>query len=51
MSDDPDCFIDLQRVRTAAKQLPSKLGDDADNPAYIFGESRVCYRMEEGEVG
>ena len=41
----------VRPMRTAISSLRRKLGDDADNPAYIFGESRVCYRMEEGEVG
>ena len=47
-SGDGDCFGDLQRVRTAAKQL-RKLGDDNDHPAYTFIEPRVGYRMEKGE--
>ena len=45
---DTDCFIDLQRVRTAAKQLPSRLGDNAENPACTFTEPRVGYRMPRG---
>ena len=40
---------DSRRVRTAAKQLRRKLGDDADNPIYIFTEPRVGYRMPKGE--
>ena len=36
-------------VRTVAKNLRRKLGDDADNPTYIFTEPRVGYRMERGE--
>ena len=32
-------------VRTVIKNLRRKLGDDAANPAYIFNEPRVGYRM------
>ncbi len=41
---------DSRRVRTAAKQLRRKLGDDANNPTYIVNEPRVGYRMEKGEA-
>ncbi len=37
-------------VRTVVKNLRSKLGDEADNPSYIFNEPRVGYRMERGET-
>ena len=40
---------DSRRVRTAAKQLRRKLGDDANNPTYILNEPRVGYRMPKGE--
>ena len=40
---------DSRRVRTAAKQLRRKLGDNANNPTYILNEPRVGYRMAEGE--
>ena len=30
--------------------IVSKLGDDADNPTYIFTEPRVGYRMPKGET-
>ena len=40
---------DSRRVRTAAKQLRRKLGDDANNPIYILNEPRVGYRMAKGE--
>ena len=33
-------------VCTVLKNLRSKLGDDADNPTYIFTEPRVGYRMQ-----
>ena len=38
---------DPQVVRTHLRRLRRKLGDDADNPAYIFTEPRVGYRMPE----
>ena len=41
---------DSRRVRTAAKQLRRKLGDDANNPTYILTEPRVGYRMPKGET-
>ena len=40
---------DSRRVRTAAKQLRRKLGDDANNPTYILNEPSVGYRMPKGE--
>ena len=40
---------DSRRVRTAAKQLRRKLGDDANNPTYILTEPSVGYRMAKGE--
>ena len=40
---------DSRRVRTAAKQLRRKLGDDANNPTYILTEPRVGYRMPKGD--
>ena len=40
---------DSRRVRTAAKQLRRKLGDDANNPTYILNEPRLGYRMPKGE--
>ncbi len=36
---------DTRRVRAFVKKLRRKLGDDADNPTYIFTEPRVGYRM------
>ena len=41
---------DSRRVRTAAKQLRRKLGDNANNPTYILNEPRVGYRMAKGET-
>ena len=36
-------------LRTIIRRLRVKLGDDADNPRYIFTEPRVGYRMPRGE--
>lgn len=36
---------DLRPVRTMMGKLRRKLGDDAENPTYIFTEPRVGYRM------
>ena len=33
------------RVRSAVKRLRRKLGDDADEPTYIFNVHGVGYRM------
>ena len=38
---------DPQVVRTHLRRLRRKLGDDAENPAFIFTEPRVGYRMPE----
>ncbi len=35
-------------VRDVVKRLRRKIGDDADNPAFIFTEPRVGYRMAKG---
>ena len=37
-------------VRNVVKRLRRKLGDDADNPTYIFTEPRVGYRMAKAET-
>ena len=37
-------------VRTVVKNLRSKLGDEADNPSYLFNQPRVGYWMERGET-
>ena len=37
-------------VRNVVKRLRRKLGDNADNPAYIFTEPRVGYLMARGET-
>ena len=36
-------------IRATVKNLRRKLGDDANDPRYIFTEPRVGYRMPEGE--
>ncbi len=41
---------DVRPMRTIISKLRRKLGDDADNPTYIFTESRVGYRMPKGET-
>ena len=38
---------DLRPMRTVERNLRRKLGDDANNPAYIFTEPPVGYRMPE----
>ena len=40
---------DVRPIRTAISAIRRKLGDDADNPTYIFTELRVGYRMPKGE--
>ena len=40
---------DVRPMRTIISKLRRKLNDDADNPTYIFTESRVGYRMPKGE--
>ena len=40
---------DVRPMRTIVSKLRRKLGDNADNPAYIFTEPRVGYRMPKGE--
>ena len=40
----------LRVLRTHLKHLRRKLGDDAENPTYIFSEPRVGYLMSPGEA-
>ncbi len=40
---------DVRPMRTIVGKLRRKLGDDADNPTYIFTEPRVGFRMPKGE--
>ena len=40
-----DGDADVRPMRTAISAIRGKLGDDADNPTYIFTERRVGYKM------
>ena len=44
-----DGDADVRPMRTSLSAIRGKLGDDADNPTYIFTELRVGYRMPMGE--
>ena len=37
-------------MRTAINSLRRKLGDNAENPAHVFTELRVGYRVPRGET-
>ena len=39
----------VQVIRTQLMRLRQKLGEDGENPTYIFAEPRVGYRMAEEE--
>ena len=41
---------DVRPMRTAISAIRRKLGDDADNPTYIFTELRVGYRMPRADT-
>ena len=41
---------DVRPMRTIVSKLRRKLGDDPDNPTYIFTEPRVGYRMPRSET-
>ncbi len=41
---------DVRPMRTIVSKLRRKLGDEADNPTYIFTEPRIGYRMPKGET-
>ena len=41
---------DVRPMRTIVSKLRRKLGDDADNPSFIFTEARVGYRMPKGST-
>ncbi len=41
----------IRALRTHLVRLRRKLGDDAENPTYIFAEPRIGYRMPKGELG
>ena len=40
----------MRYMHTIAINLRRKLGDDADNPSYIFNKPCVGYRMEKDET-
>ena len=40
----------VRTLRTHLLRLRRKLGEDADNPTYIFAEPRVGYRMPRSET-
>ena len=44
-----DGDADVRPMRTCISAIRRKLGDDSDNPTYIFTELRVGYRMPMGE--
>ena len=46
----PDRTGEPWLVRNLIKRLRNKLGDDAENPTYIFTQLRVGYRMPKGEM-
>ena len=46
----PDSGEDTAPVRNIVMRLRRKLGEEASNPAFIFAEPRVGYRMEQGET-
>ncbi len=41
----PEKSGDMRTLRTHVRRLRHKLGEDGSNPAYIFAEPRVGYRM------
>ena len=41
---------DVRPMRTIVGKLRRKLGDDTENPTYIFTEPRVGYRMPKGST-
>ncbi|MDE0610965.1 MAG: response regulator transcription factor [Anaerolineaceae bacterium] len=41
---------DVRPMRTVISTIRRRLGDDAGDPAYIFTEPRVGYRMARGET-
>ena len=41
---------DMRPMRTVISQLRRRLGDDSDNPTYIFTEPRIGYRMAKAQT-
>ena len=44
-----DADADVRPMRTTISSIRRKLGDDPENPTYIFTENRVGCRMPKGE--
>ena len=40
----------MRLIRTPISAIRRKLGDDADNPTYVFTELRVGYRMPRADT-
>ena len=47
---DSDDDSDIRPIRTAISAIRSKLGDDADDPTYIFTELGVGYKMSRADA-
>ena len=47
--DRQDADTDVWPMRAVISSLRRKLGDNAEDPTYIFTELRVGYRMPKGE--
>ena len=45
-----DGDADVRPMRTAISTIRGKLGDDADNPTYIFTKLRVGYSMPKADT-
>ena len=44
-----DAGADVRPMRTTISSIRRKLGDNSENPTYIFTDLRVGYRMPKGE--
>ena len=45
----PKKLGDLRALRAHIRRIRSKLGEDGNNPTYVFAVPRVGYRMPKGE--
>lgn len=45
-----DGDADVRPMRTAVSSIRRRLGDDAEDPTYIFTELRVGYRMPKADM-
>ena len=45
-----DGDADVRQMHTAVSSLRRKLGDDAENPTYVFTELRVGYWKPKGQT-